>query len=94
MLDVAHDSYALTLYTFWHLEERQRIEALARKAERHDLAGLMALAFHKPYLLPGIHQRFKDSLSPRATARAKQEATDRALARIAAHQRMRRIDPH
>lgn len=86
VLDVARDSFALTLYTFWHLEQRRRLDALTRKSERFDLAGLMAQGFHSPKELPDRYSEFLATLKPAtavspdrvAQSRARQLATIRA----------------
>lgn len=62
VLEVADDSYALTLYTAWHLDQRQYADSIVRKAERLDLAGLMAAAHHKPKEVFEAHRRFEASL--------------------------------
>jgi hypothetical protein len=64
VLTVARDSYALTLYTHWHLEQRRRLDLIARKSERFDLAGLMAAAYHEPTKLTESYRTFMDSLRP------------------------------
>ncbi len=69
VLSVAHDSFALTLYTHWHLEQRRRLDLLARKSERFDLAGLMAAAQHEPSRIADYHATFMASLrAPSAAA--------------------------
>lgn len=64
VLAVTHESFALTLYTHWHLEQRRRLTLIAQKAERLDLAGLMAVAHHDPKSLATRHAAFVDSLRP------------------------------
>lgn len=66
VLAVAHESFALTLYTHWHLEQRRRLTMIAQKSERLDLAGLMAGAYHEPKSLGDRHADFLDSLRPNA----------------------------
>lgn len=60
---MAHESFALTLYTHWHLEQRRRLTMLTQKSERLDLAGLMAGAYHDPRSLSDRHAEFMDELS-------------------------------
>lgn len=86
VLGVAHDSFALTLYTHWHLEQRRRLTMIAQKAERLDLAGLMAGAYHEPKSLVDRHAAFVDSLRPAYAPSRLAHTTARALAVIrAAH---------
>lgn len=76
VLAVARESYALTLYTHWHLEQRRRLDQITRKSERFDLAGLMAAAYHEP---KAIRERYEDFL---ASLRDKAASIDeQALAR-------------
>lgn len=56
--DVARESYALTLYTYWHLEQQRLVERWERASERFDLSGLVGLAMHKPAELHTQHERF------------------------------------
>ncbi len=70
VLAVARDSYALTLYTHWHLEQRRRLDLIARKSERFDLAGLMAAAYHEPKVLGERFEAFLASLRTPTSARA------------------------
>ena len=58
VLEVAHESFALTLYTFWHLEQRRRLDAVERRLERFDMEGSMAHAFHEPGKLPEQYHEF------------------------------------
>lgn len=69
VLTVARDSYALTLYTHWHLEQRRRLTMITQKSERLDLAGLMAGAFHEPKSLVAQHEAFLNSLRVQAPTR-------------------------
>jgi hypothetical protein len=62
VLEVARESFALTLYTWWHLEQRRRLEAVSRKLERFDMAGSMAQAFHEPGKLPDGYHEFMAAL--------------------------------
>lgn len=73
VLSVARESYALTLYTHWHLEQRRRLDQIARHSERFDLAGLMAAAYHEPTKLTERYDEFLASIrvvAVRADARA------------------------
>lgn len=79
VLAVAHESFALTLYTHWHLEQRRRLTMLTQKSERLDLAGLMAGAYHDPKSLVDRHAEFMESVSLIAPPRrAAQVAAKRA----------------
>jgi hypothetical protein len=86
VLAVARESYALTLYTHWHFEQRRRLDQIARKSERFDMAGLMAAAYHEPSKLQDRYDEFAASLraptgvaiEPSAVALARQIAVVRA----------------
>lgn len=92
------DSYALTMWTFFHVMQMQHLDALEREAERHDLAGLVAYAYHKPDELRTSHARFQARVrdeSPLVEARGAQDgARSRALAHVAAHQRIGATPPN
>lgn len=89
VLEIAHESYALTLYTHWHLEQRRRLTMLAQQSERLDLAGLMAGAYHDPKSLVARHAAFIDTLRAPSAHGHSAGARDRQLAVIrAAHMTM------
>lgn len=87
MLEVAHDSYALTLWQCWHLDRRRSREAAVDRDARFDLAGLINLAVHDPAKLSAQMSLFRSSLvaTPAAPRRERLSAAEH----IAAHQRMR-----
>ena len=58
VLSVAHDSYALTLYTAWHLGQQRRVDALQREEERYDMASLIGMATHQPKQIGESYERF------------------------------------
>ncbi len=64
VLTVAGESFALTLYTHWHLEQRRRLDAIRRRYERFDMAGLMASAQHQPKEISAAFASFLESLTP------------------------------
>lgn len=45
---VARDPYALTLWTFFALQEQERIDHNVERFRDIDRAGLVAFAFHEP----------------------------------------------
>lgn len=94
VLEVADDSYALTLYTAWHLDQRQYAESIVRKSERLDLAGLMASAHHKPQQIHEAHMRFKASLrAVRGGASFDVAQRDRMLRAMLEPQNVRTVVP-
>jgi hypothetical protein len=55
---VARQSFALTLYTLWHLQQWARVASFEQQALQHHNAGLLAFAMHEPRKLTGLHERF------------------------------------
>ena len=55
---VAAESFALTLWTWAILRQREREAAVERMGERTDLAGLVAVAFHEPAKLQQAELRY------------------------------------
>lgn len=55
---VSGESFALTLWTWAHLQRLHREEMVERLGERTDLAGLMAVAFHDPGQLSKAELRY------------------------------------
>lgn len=55
---VAAESFALTLWTWGILRQREREAAVERMGERTDLAGLVAVAFHEPAKLQQAELRY------------------------------------
>ena len=55
---VAAESFALTLWTWGILKQREREQAVERLGERTDLAGLVAVAFHEPAKLQQAELRY------------------------------------
>lgn len=55
---VAAESFALTLWTWGVLRQREREAAVERMGERTDLAGLIAVAFHEPAKLQQAELRY------------------------------------
>lgn len=55
---VAAESFALTLWTWGVLRQRDREQTVERMGERTDLAGLMAVAFHEPAKLQQAELRY------------------------------------
>lgn len=89
VVEVAHDSFALTLYTSWHLEQHAQFKRWERQGERYDLGGLMGIAMHEPKELGKLHGRFIAEMSRHdEAASADSVAIARALKHVAQHQRM------
>ena len=55
---VAAESFALTLWTWGILKQREREQSVERLGERTDLAGLVAVAFHEPAKLQQAELRY------------------------------------
>lgn len=58
MLTIARQSFALTLYTLWHLQQWERVRMFEEQAMHHHLASLTAFATHEPKKLGELHERF------------------------------------
>lgn len=68
VLAVGDESYALSLYTCWHLEQLDWVGSVVRKSERFDLGGLMSHAMHNPKEITEQHRRFRSALLRPATS--------------------------
>lgn len=90
VLEVAHDSFALTLWTYWHLEERERRDAISQRVDRFDLASLVTIGRVDPPELDKMLTRYLSARTvPLPTQEVQRSAAEaRALAHIAAHRRM------
>lgn len=55
---VMREPYALTLWTWWLLQEQEDRERLRLEHARIDAAGLQAIAFHDPKQLAKVEERF------------------------------------
>lgn len=77
-MSIARQSYALTLYTLWHIEQRHERAGWVREAERHDMAGLVGIAFHEPKKLDVVHRRFLNRVlyNPERDARVRAQALE------------------
>jgi hypothetical protein len=69
VLAIARESYALTLWTWAHLEQQRDIERALARGDRFDAAGLMAVALHDPKKLDPLRDEFVRSLGVRTPAR-------------------------
>lgn len=65
VLSVSRQSFALTLYTLWHLQQWARVESFEAQARAHHAASLAAFAMHEPGKLKNLHDRFLVESSPR-----------------------------
>lgn len=91
---VARQSYALTLWTHWHLLQRERRAWIERRYDRFDLAGMIAAAYHQPGDLATDFQKFYAQVSQRPEAEGDQAVrTERLRKMLDDHRRMRRIEP-
>lgn len=57
-MQVAGESFAVTLWTWAELRTMEREEAVTRLGDRTDLAGLVAVAFHQPQDLQKMEMRY------------------------------------
>lgn len=78
---VAAESFALTLWTWGVLKQREREAQIERMGERTDLAGLVAVAFHEPNKLQQAELRY---LAAAGRLSSMLEQTKTRLTRLAA----------
>lgn len=90
-METAHDSYALTLWTYWHLAERERRDRIVQRSDRFDLASLVQIADRNPKALLTMHETYLRTESETPASRAERLAA--AERHVAAHWRMKPIDP-
>lgn len=87
---MAHDSFALTLWTHWHLDRRDHRDAVRRRSERFDLAGLVAVGTRDGRKLAQLESDFLASIAP---ARPRRAILADALRHVEAHRRMVPTEP-
>lgn len=85
-------SWALTLYTLWQLQQLHRHDVFERTMEDHNLATLVAFSYNDPHQIPKITDRYLDQFTPMVAS--SQRDWSRYAAMIAAHQRMIPTEPH
>ncbi len=90
MLEVRRQSFALTLYTHWHLQQWEAREAFHRALEQHDLAVLVAHAHHAPKELSNLRASF---MTEHTVISQTEDQRRQAIMRahISAHSRMRQL---
>lgn len=87
-----HDSWALTLYTLWQLQQLHRHDAFERAMETHNSATLMSFSVHAPQELPKLTDRYLDQFVPPITDSERHWQRYRAL--VNAHRQMIPTEPH
>lgn len=89
MLDVARESYALTVWVHWHLKQQEKLRRIERGYDRIDLAGLMAIGYHNPAKLSGMLDEYRNRVSdPLSRALRTAMRDERVRKMLADHQRM------
>ena len=78
---MAEEPYALTLWTFFQIMERERIEQLLARGRRLDAALLMAAAYNDPKVLREEHQDYIAELRLPVDRRARTQRREELLAR-------------
>lgn len=63
VVEVARQSYALTLWTSWHLGQQQRMQWIDDRSNRFDLAGLITAGYHEPSSLGEQFNSFLDDIT-------------------------------
>lgn len=86
VLDVAHDSFALTRWMFWHLERADHRARIQERRDRFDLAGLISVARGEPKKFADMMTDYdRECTEPAVDPEVR---TARALSHIEAHKRM------
>lgn len=91
--DVSEDSYALTLWTWWHLEQQEKIRGIRREAERQDAAVLAAFAQHSPERLIELQRGFQDRVMRTGRREDPDVRARRVAEMVEAHSRLRPLTP-
>lgn len=86
-----HQSWALTLYTLWQLQQLHRHDVFARTIEQYNLATLVAFAFNEPRELPKLTDRYLDQFASSAKS---ERDWERYRTLVEAHRRMTPTEPH
>lgn len=86
-MEVARDSYALTLWTYWHLEQREKRDRFLERRDRFDLAGLIAIGRRDGKAFQTLMDSHELEAFPERAATQRAEA----LAHVAAHSKMKRV---
>lgn len=86
------DGYALTLWTWFQLQRREKMQALLREHERIDVAGMIAMAFHDPKQLGSVERRFIAKVhDANETPASRAQWKDQALMRLRRLQTLRPV---
>ncbi len=83
---MARDPYALTLWTYWQLEQFDNRRRFLERRDRFDLAGLFTIADKDGAKFADLMNAHEATAAPELTAQKR----DEALAHVAAHGRMKR----
>ncbi len=89
MLDVARESYALTLWSSLQLSELEERDAQRERYARYDLAGMIAMAHHEPKALADAMTAFVDDITAsRVTDDELRAKAERLQKMLRDHERM------
>jgi hypothetical protein len=92
MLHIWKEPYAVTLWTWCQIQQRNRVHSLTREHERIDVAGLVAMAFHDPKQLATAERRFMNKVASASDTPASRSAwKDKALERLKRLQHLRPV---
>jgi hypothetical protein len=83
-MTVARDSYALTLWTWWHLIQQDRRAWIDAKLDRFDLAGMIAHAQHEPKKLGEQYEQFLSEILVSPGAASNPEVRNERLKKMLA----------
>ena len=86
---VAGDPYVLTLWTFFHLDQHERVDSIKERGRALNLGSLMAIAFHEPKRLNDEQRRL---LADAGMLPSPEAARERALPIIEAVAAMDRAE--
>jgi hypothetical protein len=87
VVDVAGDPYVRTLWTFFHLEQHERVDDIKLRGRALQLGGLMAIAFHEPKRLNDEQRRLLADAGMLPSPDAAKERATPIIAAVAAMDR-------
>lgn len=91
--EVAHESYAKTLYTYFHLGQVREYETFETRLLMHELAALMSFAANEPESLPELREKYLMRFRAPLSDLQRAARNDRLRQTLLAHQRLVPIDP-
>lgn len=81
---------AIVLWSWFHIDQQHEHDAMLRESDRHDLAGLVAIAMHEPKELKTVRTKFLNRVLDTTADDA--AAVQRALDHVTRHVQLRPIE--